>query len=272
MQQSVGLHAVPAAEMDVIEVSPEMTSLLGSGVAANVPTPPDPVALIFDFGSADAPPTLRVESSPCVSSLCGQSDGRYRLVFLVTRPAVERLGGQGLIQSGQHRQFHLTSDLRVIAMALREPSVSPESRSTYRLAKSIELLCETIRLHQAGQLAPVAAGRALSLADTRRILAARRMIDDRCHEKLTLDEIARDCGLNRAKLTRGFREMFDCTVFEAMAERRLQQASRLLLTTDLPVSSVGYESGYLNNASFARAFGRYFGRSPSDYRACGLAA
>lgn len=271
MYQPVGPYAAPPVELDVIEVSPEMTALLGSGPAGDFPVPADPVALIYEFGSAEAPPTLRVEPFPHVDALRRVADPLYRLVFLVTRPAVERLGGRALIEANQP-QFHLTSDLRVIAVALREPSASPESRSTYRLAKSIELLCETIRLHRAGQLAPMAAGSPLSLADTRRILAARKMIDDRCHEKLTLDDIARDCGLNRAKLTRGFREMFECTVFEAMAERRLQQASRLLLTTDLPVSSVGYESGYLNNASFARAFGRYFGRSPSDYRACGLAA
>lgn len=271
MQQSVGLYAVPAAEMDVIEVSPEMTALLGCGPVADFPVPPDPVALIFEFGSSDATPTLRLEPSPRVDELVRASDTHYRLIFLVTRPAIERIGGWPLFEAPSAR-FHLTSDLRVIAVALREPAAAPESRSTYRLAKSIELLCETIRLFGARQLVPMAAEGVLSLADTRRILAARKMIDDRCHEKLTLDEIARDCGLNRAKLTRGFREMFDCTVFEAMAERRLQQASRLLLTTDLPVSSVGYESGYLNNASFARAFGRHFGRSPSDYRACGLAA
>jgi AraC family transcriptional activator of pyochelin receptor len=47
----------------------------------------------------------------------------------------------------------------------------------------------------------------------------------------------------------------------------------MLRTTDLPVSSIGYENGYLNNASFARAFSRRFGLSPSDFRACqGLAA
>jgi AraC family transcriptional activator of pyochelin receptor len=98
------------------------------------------------------------------------------------------------------------------------------------------------------------------------------MIEERWHEKLTLETIARACGLNRAKLTRGFRDMFACTIAEALAEQRLRQASRMLLTTDKPVSSIGYENGYLNNASFARAFSRRFGVSPSDYRACGVAA
>ena len=73
----------------------------------------------------------------------------------------------------------------------------------------------------------VAISGAISLADSRRIMEARRMIDQRCHEKLTLDAIARACGLNRAKLTRGFREMFDCTIAEALTERRLQQAQQM---------------------------------------------
>ncbi|MGD9815006.1 MAG: helix-turn-helix transcriptional regulator [Hyphomonadaceae bacterium] len=107
--------------------------------------------------------------------------------------------------------------------------------------------------------------------DTRRVIAARRLIDERWGQKLTLDGIARACGLNRAKLTRGFRDLFGCTVAEALAERRLHQARHMLLTTDLPVSSIGYENGYLNNASFARAFGRRFGVSPSDLRACAAA-
>lgn len=95
MQQSVGLYAVQPAEMESIEVSPEMTALLGSGPADAFPVPADPVSLVFEFGSPDAQPTLRVEASPCVASLAGPSDGLYRLIFLVTRPAVERLGGQG---------------------------------------------------------------------------------------------------------------------------------------------------------------------------------
>ena len=98
------------------------------------------------------------------------------------------------------------------------------------------------------------------------------MIDERWSEKLTLDKIARACGLNRAKLTRGFRDMFSCSIAEAIAEQRLSQAKRMLMTTNLPISSIGYENGYLNNASFARAFGRRFGVSPSDFRACQFAA
>jgi AraC family transcriptional activator of pyochelin receptor len=256
--------------VDFILVSPEMTTLLGACAEAAPPVPNDPIAIVYRFGRGQEPPMLHLDLEPRLSAMTSAA-GDGRIVFLIERQAVLRIGGIGLVEA-DGCDFHLPCDLRAIALSLREPATPAEARSTYQLAKSIELLCETVRQFASGAFVPLAAEAALSLADARRILHARTLIDERWNEKLTLDAIARACGLNRAKLTRGFREMFACTVAEALAERRLSQASRLLLTTDLPVSSVGYEAGYLNNASFARAFGRHFGRSPSDFRASAQAA
>ena len=271
MHPSTDDVTVDAALIECVDVSPEMVSLIGCGPSAAVTLPSELVALTFLLGGAGAAPTLQIDPRPCMEALEAASARSYRLVLLVCRPAMVRIGGRTLLESNS-LSFHLPSQLRAIALALRDPPTNPEARTTYRLAKSIELLCETIRLFTARELVAVAPECDLSLADSRRLLAARQMIDERWNEKLTLDAIARACGLNRAKLTRGFKEMFDCTIAEALAARRLLEASRLLLTTDLPVSSIGYESGYLNNAAFSRAFGRHFGRSPSHYRAFGMAA
>lgn len=243
---------------EFVEVSQEMTLVLGDGPVAGVPMPPCPFVLAFNVDTAAPTVTL----AECGGQL---PDG---LVLVIEFAAFERIGG-----SDEQGAFHLPSDLRAIVLAIRDSALSGETRKVYRLGKSIELLCETIGAQSSGELVPLAGESALSLDDTRRIAAARRMIDERWNEKLTLDKIARACGVNRAKLTRGFRDMFNCTIAEAIAERRLNQARLMLRTTDLPVSSVGYENGYLNNASFARAFSRRFGLSPSDFRACqGLAA
>lgn len=244
---------------EYVEVSPEMTLLLGAGPVGDAPLPPDAIALAFNV---DGPPTLSFDPDCDLVS-------DARLVLVVQAGAFERVGGA---LPDDSRCFHLPSALRAIVLAIRDCALTGETRSVYRLGKSIELLCETIRLTQADELVPLASEGALSLEDTRRVVAAKRMIDERWGEKLTLDKIARACGLNRAKLTRGFRDMFNCSIAEALAERRLNQASQMLRTTDLPVSSIGYENGYLNNASFARAFGRRFGLSPSDFRACQAAA
>ena len=194
----------------------------------------------------------------------------YQLMLAVNREALARLGGDLMLLSPG--AFHLSTAVRLMVMAILEPRVLASAVSAYQFAKGIEVVCEVLRQHRDGELLPLADDGALSAADTRRILAARRLIEERCSEKLTLDAIARSCGLNRSKLTRGFRDLFKCTVAEALSERRLELASSMLLTTDLPVASVGYEAGYENKASFARAFGRRFGRTPSDYRTGAIAA
>lgn len=245
-----------------VEVSHEMTLLIGAGPLGDAPLPPRAIGLVYDLDS-DAPALsfLDTVDASRLSDVAG-------LTLVIDRSAFERIGG---VTPGDD-VFHLPSALIAIARAVRDAKLSGETLTVYRLGKSIELLCETIRHLGSGALLPMAGEGALSREDTRRLVHARRMIDERWNEKLTLNSIARACGLNRAKLTRGFRDMFQCTIAEALAERRLSAASQMLLTTDLPVSSVGYENGYLNNASFARAFGRRFGVSPSSFRACQAAA
>jgi AraC family transcriptional activator of pyochelin receptor len=249
-----------AEALGYVIVSPEMTLLLGAG--ADAPLPSDAIALCFNIEGGSA--TLAYDLAPDFQDFAEDQ----RLILAIDRSAFERVGGA----MPETDAFHLPSALRSIVLAIRDTPLTGETQTIYRLGKSIELLCETIRLVNDGELIALASDGTLSLEDTRRVVAARRLIDERWGEKLTLDMIARACGVNRAKLTRGFRDMFNCTIAEAIAEQRLNQAKRMLITTDKPVSSIGYENGYLNNASFARAFGRRFGLSPSDFRACQMAA
>ena len=249
-------------------VSPEMTVLMGAGAIDSASLPPAPCALWFGLGGAEDAPTVRCFARFDAETLALLPAG---MILAVTPTACSRIFGATLDGFGGDA-FHLPAQLRSIAHQIQDCRMPGESRTTYRLAKAIELLCETFALISEGGLVPMCRDGILSLADSRRVLAARRLIDERWNEKLTLDRIGRACGLNRAKLTRGFREMFACTVAVALSERRLTAASEMLRTTDRPVSTIGYETGYLNNASFARAFARRFGVSPSDYRAARWAA
>ncbi len=260
-------QALPAAGtaggMEWIEVSPEMTAVLGDGSLRGVPMPGDPILVSFDPSDTDRRAMLRIGGAPICSDTV--------VILYVARTALLRLGGRNP-DAADRQGYHLPTELRAILLSLGDSAMTGESRTVYRLAKCIELLCETVRLQRAGALVPFGGDGALSFSDTRRLLEAKRMIDERWAEKLTLATIARSCGLNRAKLTSGFKDLFGCTVAEALAERRLCHASRMLLTTDKPVSAIGYENGYLNNASFARAFARRFGTAPSNYRMSRVAA
>ncbi len=252
--------------MQAIDVSPEMLTLVGMGALGDCRWPASPVAFEVDFGN---PAIFRFHRKAARGPL-GRRDNEVRLILIVTRNACDRLFGREFdLVDGE--TYFLPAEMRAIALAIRDCGLPEAAATPYRLAKSIELLCEILRARGEDQLSS-ACGGSLSPPDLRRIAAARKLIDEQWSEKLTLVQIARSCGLNRSKLSRGFRELYRCTVSEALVERRLAEARRQLIATDLPVSLIGYRSGYLNNASFTRAFGRRFGQSPSDFRACSVIA
>ena len=253
--------------MDAIDVSPEMLTLVGMGALSEHRWPLAPVAFELDFGN---PVQFRFHRRPSRRLLDCRSN-EMRLLLVVSKDACDRLLGSQLdLPDGE--SFFLPAELRAIALAIRDCYLPEAAATPYRLAKSIELLCEILSAERTGTLTACTGPASLSQVDMNRISAARRIVDEQWTEKLTLDQIARRCGLNRSKLSRGFREIYRCTVSEALAERRLAEARRQLLSTDLPVSLIGYRSGYLNNASFTRAFGRRFGQSPTNFRACSVAA
>lgn len=245
-----------------IDVSPEMLAFIGPGTVGDAADaaamPADAVTLRFQLGDADHPPVCRYAEG---------ADDEATVVLAVSAAACRRLFG---FLPEAPTTWHLPSELRTLVLALRDCPMAEPARHTLRLAKSIELLCATFA--QLDELVPADGSGELSELDAVRLAAARRLIDERWQEKLTLDAIARACGLNRAKLTRGFRQMFGSTVADAIADRRLHGAHGLLLATDLPVSSIGYRCGYRNNASFSRAFTRRFGLAPTRLRALELAA
>lgn len=193
----------------------------------------------------------------------------HLLVFAVSRSVCRRLFGE---LPDPDARWYLPSDLRALGQSILAPDGDGPAIDMLRLARSIELLCQFFAALRAGRLVAVDGQPSLCESDIARIAAARRIVDERWHEKLTLDDIARSCGINRDKLTRGFRELYHCTVAEALSERRLRQARQMLAASDLPVASIGYRCGYLNNASFTRAFSRRFGMAPTAMRRVGVAA
>ena len=241
-----------------VEVSPEMLAFVGTGRLGPAAWPERAVAIGIDLGEG----AVRFRRVPDPAD-------DDEVVLVVAAAACRRIFAA---LPGMDGDWHLPALLKTVALAIRDCPLPEPARTTLRLAKSIELLCLFFEALGADGLVRHAGDGELSELDTRRLVAARRLIDERWREKLTLDLIARACGLNRSKLTRGFRQLFGCSIADAIAERRLGRARDLLLSTDLPVASVGYRCGYLNNASFTRAFARRFGTAPTLLRRLAIAA
>lgn len=250
----------------IVNVSPEMVMIIGVAPSSRAKLPDECAVLLVNL---DCPASVQVfaEASDPWAERCGERT----IALIVKLAALSRLFDWSPAASDGHEYF-LDSGTTGIADQILAARYDAEARTTYRLGNSIELLCEITARLKDGCYQPAHRDVSLSQIDSERLGTARAIIDAQWSEKLTLGAIARQCGLNRTKLSRGFRELYRCSVGEALADRRLAEARRQLLATDLPVSVIGYRTGYSNNASFSRAFGRRFGQSPSELRSSGVAA
>lgn len=198
-----------------------------------------------------------------VAAPAGDGPGVLTVTFVASGPFHALTAGLG------DGDFYLPDALAALVTAAAAPSITGVARTLYQRAKCQELICEIMDRAGRGELVPQASTTTLTLEEVERLMSARRIIATRFDEKLTLSLIGRSAGLNRAKLTRGFREVFGQTVADCLAEQRLSKAAADLTSSTLPISTVGYGAGYLSNASFARAFNKRFGLCPSEYRRAG---
>jgi|GEM_PF-1779280 len=82
----------------------------------------------------------------------------------------------------------------------------------------------------------------------------------------TLDELARQIGINRNKLNEEFKILFGDSVFAWLREQRLQRARELLENDRLPIQKIAEQVGYTTQPQFSRIFKQRFGQSPKEYR------
>ena len=83
---------------------------------------------------------------------------------------------------------------------------------------------------------------------------------------ISLDEIAEQVALACSTCCRVFKRQTGCTIFEYLLNVRLQEASRLLLSSDANITEISIRCGFSNSSYFAKEFRRKTGMSPSVYR------
>ncbi|OQW74811.1 MAG: AraC family transcriptional regulator [Proteobacteria bacterium ST_bin13] len=85
----------------------------------------------------------------------------------------------------------------------------------------------------------------------------------------TLGELARVAGMSRSKFAKAFAETVGSPPMEFVARTRLDRARDLLLSTELPVSSIASHVGFASRSHFSRAFRTVFGTDPTGMRRSG---
>lgn len=106
----------------------------------------------------------------------------------------------------------------------------------------------------------------LSLVDRQRLLRARDRLLGDLSQAPTIAALAREAGLSVLKLKRGFRLLFNNSVYGLFQQERMHEARRRLSARDTQVMTVASDLGYTNASHFAAAFQKQFGVNPSTLK------
>jgi len=92
------------------------------------------------------------------------------------------------------------------------------------------------------------------------------LVEAHFRERKQISNYAEELAVSHTHLNRIVREATGMSASRLIAERVLREARRMLTYTNLSVSRIGYELGYVDPAHFSRVFARGAGMSPRDFR------
>jgi AraC-like DNA-binding protein len=162
---------------------------------------------------------------------------------------------------------NLTCDL--IRAALAE-SKSPRAGGETILAKLSELMfVQAVRQH-IDELPSGTSGWLSGLRD-RHIGAALRLLHAQPAEPWTLDRLAKDVGLSRSAFAERFAHYVEESPMRYLGRWRMQLAARALERPGTSIAQAAADVGYQSEAAFNRAFKKFVGAPPGEWRRAHLA-
>jgi transcriptional regulator GlxA family with amidase domain len=83
---------------------------------------------------------------------------------------------------------------------------------------------------------------------------------------LSLEQLARECGLSRSHFARAFRQSTGSAPHQWLMAQRIERARELLRGSRAPLREVARACGFVDASHFSRVFRGNTGTTPSVYR------
>jgi AraC family transcriptional regulator len=100
----------------------------------------------------------------------------------------------------------------------------------------------------------------------RKQMLVRDYIEQHLAEEISIPALARLASLSPYHFARAFRNSFGVPPHRYHMVRRMNRAEELLLGSTLPVTQIGVRIGFRETSSFTRAYRKYAGVTPSEFR------
>lgn len=98
------------------------------------------------------------------------------------------------------------------------------------------------------------------------IYMALNIINEDVSNHIKLKQLARQSGTNECTLKKGFRSLFNISIYQYLLKSRMMKAKKLLQDSSLKQKNIAYMCGYESHAGFVTAFRKYYGQTPGEYR------
>lgn len=155
-----------------------------------------------------------------------------------------------------------STSTKTFIRSIVESPVADRVRSSYLRAKFGELLC-----HISSSTKPdLVDDEDVHYFEVVRLAKAKQFLDENISSKIDVHELARQVGLNRSRLSTGFKNRYGVSIRDYRLELRLGKAYVLLSQTSMNIEQISIRCGYQKVGNFSRAFKNRFGSSPSQLR------
>ena len=98
------------------------------------------------------------------------------------------------------------------------------------------------------------------------IVYLQKYLEHHFTQDISLDEMARFCGLSKYHMSRQFKKYTSFSPKEYILHLRISRAKMLLMSSDIPAYKIGLMIGMDSEANFIRLFKLHTGTTPGEYR------
>lgn len=161
--------------------------------------------------------------------------------------------------------FPLTSNIKHCSEEILDTKISSTLNEKFIEAKLTELLCYLIEC----LYSPEQSFNLANHLSTRKSNAMKKVLaklNDDSLEEVNLAALSQEVGMSESNLSKTFKSSYGMNISQYRLQQRLVKAFELILAGKLSIFQVALEVGYKDQSSFARAFKKYFGFSPTKVK------
>lgn len=139
-------------------------------------------------------------------------------------------------------------------------------RKLYLESKALELVLKAYSLH-AEQSHGCENCRFLKFEYNKdKVQQARQILLDQLNNPPTIPELSKMLGLNQCYLKKGFKEMYNTTIYDFVKDQRMELAKSLIRKSGQNLNEISVALGYASISSFSKAFKKKHGLNPSELK------